>query len=108
MYVPNSLIWANAITNYNANDRRRVVINFQAQHSLSVEHVLGELRRLVTEDARIVQTAPSAPWIAVTDYTDTGVKYNVGVWTSGSDPPNLQAELMRKLQPLTREAKPEA
>ena len=83
MYVPNSLIWANPVTNYSTNDRRRVVINFQAQHGLQVEHVLGELRRLVTDDGRIEQNKP-APWIAVTDYTDTGVKYNVGAWTSAA------------------------
>ncbi|SAL48335.1 MscS mechanosensitive ion channel [Caballeronia peredens] len=103
MYVPNSLIWANAITNYSANDRRRVVINFQAQHGLKVENVLAELRRLTSEDARIVQDGPSAPWVAVTDYTDTGVKFNLGAWTSRSDHQNVQADLLRKIQPLTRE-----
>ncbi|SAK42117.1 MscS mechanosensitive ion channel [Caballeronia hypogeia] len=104
MYVPNSLIWANAITNYSANDRRRVVINFQAQHGLKVEHVLGELRRLMSEDARIVQDGPSAPWVSVTDYTDTGVKFNLGAWTTRTDHQNVQADLLRKIQPLTREA----
>ncbi len=103
MFVPNSLIWANTITNYSTNERRRVVINFQAQHGLSVEHVLGELRRLISEDPRIVQDTP-APWVAVTDYTDTGVKYNVGAWTRADDHANVQADLLRKIQPLTREA----
>jgi small conductance mechanosensitive channel len=107
MYVPNSLIWANAITNYSANDRRRVVINFQAQHGLRVEHVLAELRRMVSEDPRIVQDTP-APWIAVTDYTDTGIKFNLGAWTSAKDHPNVQADLLRKIQPLTRESQPPA
>ncbi|SAK41914.1 MscS mechanosensitive ion channel [Caballeronia calidae] len=103
MYVPNSLIWANAITNYSANERRKVVINFQAQHGLRVEHVLTELRRLTSEDPRIVQDGPSAPWVAVTDYTDTGVKFNLGAWVSRSDHQNVQADLLRKIQPLTRE-----
>jgi small conductance mechanosensitive channel len=107
MFVPNSLIWSNAVTNYSANDRRRVVINFLAQHGLSVEHTLGELRRLISEDARIVQEGPNAPWVAVTDYTDTGIKFNVGAWTSSKDHPNVQADLLRKIQPLTREAKAE-
>jgi small conductance mechanosensitive channel len=102
MYVPNSLIWANPVTNYSTNERRRVVINFQAQHGLQVEHVLGELRKLVSEDSRIEQVKP-APWIAVTDYTDTGVKYNLGAWTSAGDYQNVQADLLRKIQPFTRE-----
>jgi small-conductance mechanosensitive channel len=103
MFVPNSTIWANPITNYSANERRRVVLNFQVAHGQKVEHVLEELRRLVSEDPRIVQEAPSAPWIAVTDYTDTGVKFNVGAWTRASDHASVQAELLRKIQPLTRE-----
>ncbi|WP_332309114.1 mechanosensitive ion channel family protein [Candidatus Burkholderia verschuerenii] len=105
MFVPNSLIWSNAVTNYSANDRRRVVINFQAQHGLRVEHVLAELRRMIGEDARIVQDSP-APWIAVTDYTYTGIKFNVGAWTSAKDHANVQADLLRKIQPLTRETPP--
>jgi small-conductance mechanosensitive channel len=103
MFVPNSLIWANAITNYSANDRRRVVINFQAQHGLKVETVLAELRNLMSQDARIVQDGPSAPWVAVADYTDTGVKYNLGAWTSRSDHQYVMADLLRKIQPYTRE-----
>ena len=103
MYVPNSTIWANPVTNYSANERRRVVINFQAQHGLEVDHVLDELRRLTSEDPRIVQDGPSAPWIAVTDYTDTGVKFNVGAWTRAGDHQKVQADLLRKIQPLTRE-----
>jgi len=103
MFVPNSLIWANAITNYSANDRRRVVINFQSQHGLKVEHVLAELRSLMSEDSRIVQDGPSAPWVAVTDYTDTGVKYNLGAWTNRSDHQYVMADLLRKIQPYTRE-----
>ena len=103
MYVPNSTIWANPVTNYSANERRRVVINFQAQHGLEVDHVLDELRRLTSEDSRIVQDGPSAPWVAVTDYTDTGVKFNVGAWTRASDHQKVQADLLRKIQPLTRE-----
>jgi len=102
MYVPNSIIWANPVTNCSANDQRRVVLNFLVQHGQNVERVLGELRQLVTDDARIVQDGASAPWIAVTDYTDTGVKFNVGVWTRVGDYPNVQADLLRKIQPLTR------
>jgi len=102
MYVPNSIIWANPVTNYSANERRRVVLNFLVQHGQDVERVLAELRRMVAQDARIVQEGASAPWIAVTDYTDTGVKFNVGVWTSAADHPGVQADLLRQIQPLTR------
>jgi small conductance mechanosensitive channel len=108
MFVPNSTIWANPVTNYSANERRRVVLTFQVPHAQSVEHALGSLRKLVENDPRIVDE-PAKPWIAVTDYTDTGVKLNVGVWTRAGDHANVQADLLRQIQPLTKpEPEPEA
>jgi small conductance mechanosensitive channel len=99
MYVPNSTIWANPVTNYSANERRRVVFNFHVPHTQSVERVLTSLRTLIEQDERIMREP--APWTAVTEYTDTGVKVNVGAWTRASDHPNVQADLLRHIQPLT-------
>jgi small-conductance mechanosensitive channel len=102
MFVPNSTLWANPVTNYSANERRRVVLNFHVPHAQSVEHALSSLRTLVQSDSRVIDEPALAPWIAVTDYTDTGVKLNVGVWTRASDHASLQADLLRRIQPLTK------
>ena len=101
MFVPNSTIWANPVTNYSANERRRVVVNFHVPHQQSVEHVLASLKTMVESDSRIVDQ-PARPWIAVTDYTDTGVKITVGAWTRTGDHANVQADLLRQIQPLTK------
>ncbi|SAK81196.1 MscS mechanosensitive ion channel [Caballeronia arationis] len=101
MFVPNSTIWANPVTNFSANDRRRVVLTFHVPHAQSVEHALEQLQKLVASDPRIGDV-PAKPWIAVTDYTDTGVKMNVGVWTRASDHASVQADLLRQIQPLTK------
>ncbi|SAL67996.1 MscS mechanosensitive ion channel [Caballeronia terrestris] len=101
MFVPNSTIWANPVTNYSANERRRVVLTFHVPHAQSVDHALGELQKLVANDPRVIDV-PAKPWIAVTDYTDTGVKLNVGVWTRAGDHAALQADMLRRIQPLTK------
>jgi hypothetical protein len=77
------------------------VLTFHVPHAQSVEHALEQLQKLVASDPRIGDV-PAKPWIAVTDYTDTGVKMNVGVWTRASDHASVQADLLRQIQPLTK------
>jgi small conductance mechanosensitive channel len=99
MFVPNSTLWANPVTNYSANDRRRVVLNFVIPEDQSIEKSLALVRGLVESDPRIINDDKTKPWIAVSDYVDTGVKLNVGVWTQSSDYAAVQADLLRQIKP---------
>ena len=108
MFVPNSAIWANPVTNFSANDRRRVVLNVIIPEDQSIEESLASLRRIVASDPRIINDDNTKPWVAVSDYADTGVKLNVGVWTNRADYVSLQADLLRLIKPgLKPDAKPE-
>jgi len=99
MFVPNSTIWANLVTNFTANDRRRVVLNVIIPEDQNIEESLASLHRIVDTDPRIIIDDKTKPWIAVSDYTDTGVKLNVAVWTNRSDYANVQADLLRQIKP---------
>ncbi|WP_082508395.1 mechanosensitive ion channel family protein [Burkholderia sp. Leaf177] len=99
MFVPNSTIWANPVTNFTANDRRRVVLNVVIPEDQNIEESLASLRRIVETDPRIINDEKTKPWIAVSEYTDTGVKLNIGVWTNRTDYQNLQADLLRQIKP---------
>jgi small-conductance mechanosensitive channel len=99
MFVPNSTIWANPVTNFTANDRRRVVLNVIIPDDQNIEESLASLHRIVDTDPRIIIDDKTKPWIAVSDYTDTGVKLNVAVWTNRSDYANVQADLLRQIKP---------
>lgn len=99
MFVPNSSIWANPVTNFTANERRRVVLNVVIPEDQNIEESLASLHRIVKTDQRIINDDKTTPWIAVSEYTDTGVKLNVGVWTSRADYPNVQADLLRQIKP---------
>jgi small conductance mechanosensitive channel len=108
MFVPNSAIWANPVTNFSANDRRRVVLNVIIPEDQSIEESLASLRRIVASDPRIINDDNTKPWVAVSDYADTGVELNVGVWTNRADYASLQADLLRLIKPgLKPDAKPE-
>ena len=99
MFVPNSAIWANPVTNFTVNDRRRVVLNVTIPEDQDIEESLASLHRIVETDPRIINDDKNKPWIAVSDYTDTGVKLNVGVWTSRTDYASVQADLLRQIKP---------
>ena len=79
MFVPNSTIWANPVTNFTANDRRRVVLNVIIPEGQNIEESLASLHRIVDTDPRIIIDDKTKPWIAVSDYTDTGVKLNLSL-----------------------------
>jgi len=109
MFVPNSTIWANPVTNFTANERRRVVLNVTIAEDQNIEESLASLHRIVKTDPRIIDDDATKPWIAVAEYTDTGVKLNVGVWTSRADYPNVQADLLRQIKPGIRpDSKPDS
>jgi small-conductance mechanosensitive channel len=99
MFVPNSTLWANPLTNFTVNDRRRVVLNVVIPEEHDIEESLSALHRLVSDDPRIIRDDSTQPWIAVADYTDTGVKLNVGVWTRRTDYAAVQADLLRQIKP---------
>jgi small-conductance mechanosensitive channel len=99
MFVPNSTIWANPVTNYTANNRRRVVLNVIIPEDQNIEESLALLHRIVETDPRIINEDKTKPWIAVSEYTDTGVKLNVAVWTNRTDYANVQADLLRQIKP---------
>ncbi|MGV7243307.1 mechanosensitive ion channel family protein, partial [Caballeronia sp. M23-90] len=99
MFVPNSTIWANPVTNFTANDRRRVVLNVIIPEDQNIEKTLASLHRIVETDPRIINDEKNKPWIAVSEYTDTGPKLNIGVWTNRTDYANVQADLLRQIKP---------
>ncbi len=107
MFVPNSTIWANPVTNFTANDRRRVVLNVIIPEDQNIEESLASLHRIVETDPRIINDDKTKPWIAVSDYTDTGVKLNIAVWTNRTDYANVQADLLRQIKPGIKPAVPE-
>lgn len=99
MFVPNGTIWSSPVTNFSANNRRRVVINVIIPEDQNVEEALTSLRKIVESDPRVINDDSAKPWIAVADYADTGIKLNVGAWTNRADYAALQADLLRQIKP---------
>jgi len=76
--VPNSQIMSSIITNYSANDTRRVDFTVGVSYSDDIDEVRAALQSLVDADERIMKDKDIA--IVVTELADSSVNFTVRVW----------------------------
>ena len=81
--VPNSQIMDSIITNYSANDTRRVDLTVGVSYDDDLDKVTATLRELVEADDRILKEP--ACQIAVLELADSSVNFVVRPWTRTSD-----------------------
>jgi len=81
--VPNSQIMDAIITNYSANDTRRVDMVVGVSYSDDLDKVRATIEELITADNRILDEP--APLIAVSELADSSVNFVVRPWVATSD-----------------------
>lgn len=81
--IPNGSLVNASITNYSAQDTRRVDWTFGIAYGDSVEDAQKILNRLITEDERILKDP--APFVALSELADSSVNIVVRVWAKTSD-----------------------
>lgn len=81
--VPNSAVMSDTITNYSANDTRRVDMVFGVGYGDSLDTVKQCLQEIVSSDSRVHQDP--APVIAVAELADNSVNFAVKVWADTGD-----------------------
>ncbi len=81
--VPNSQIMDSIITNYSANDTRRVDMVVGVSYSDDIDKVRKTLEDLIAADDRILPEP--APTIAVSALADSSVNFVVRPWVKTSD-----------------------
>ena len=81
--VPNSQIMGSIITNYSANDTRRVDMTFGVSYSDDLDLVHKELRALVDADERILKDPEVT--IKVHSLADSSVNFIVRPWVKTAD-----------------------
>ena len=81
--VPNSQIMGSTITNYSANDTRRVDLTIGVSYDDDLDKVRGELEALMAADERILK---DPAWtIAVSELADSSVNFAVRPWVKTAD-----------------------
>ena len=81
--VPNSQIMGSIITNYSANDKRRIDMVFGVSYSDDLDKVRANLEELIAADERILKDP--APVIAVSELADSSVNFIVRPWVATAD-----------------------
>jgi len=81
--VPNGQIMGSIITNYSANDTRRVDMVVGVSYADDLDKVHKVLRELVDADARILKDPECV--IAVAELADSSVNFVVRPWTATAD-----------------------
>ena len=81
--VPNSQIMGTTITNYSANETRRVDLVVGVSYSDDIDKVRKELQDLVAADDRILDDP--AVTIAVSELADSSVNFVVRPWVKTAD-----------------------
>ena len=81
--VPNSQIMGSIITNYSANDTRRVDMVIGVSYEDDLDKVRSTLQELIAADERILDDP--APTIAVSELADSSVNFVVRPWVKTAD-----------------------
>jgi len=103
VYISNSQLWTSPVVNYTAISMRRIGIELTLSWESDIEKALEVLRSMVGADPRVLNEG-GAPWIAVEDYTDHGIRFGIGVWVPRTDYDNARADLLRLLKPTLEDA----
>jgi small conductance mechanosensitive channel len=94
--VPNSQIMGSTITNYSANDTRRVDLVVGVSYDDDLDQVRKELQALVTADDRIL--GDPAVTIAVSELADSSVNFVVRPWVKSADYWGVKFELTEAIK----------
>ncbi len=81
--LPNSSIWGSTITNFSANDTRRVDFVFGIGYGSSIDVAMETILKLIQADDRVHKDPE--PFMAVSNLGDSSVDITVRVWCDKGD-----------------------
>jgi small conductance mechanosensitive channel len=81
--VPNGAIFSSNITNYSANETRRIDMVFGIGYDDDLKQAKAILQRILSEDERILKEP--APLVALGELADSSVNFNVRPWVASGD-----------------------
>ena len=94
--VPNSKVTGDNITNYSANDTRRVDIVAGVSYGDNIDKVRKVLSEIQTEDERILKDP--APMIALVELGNSSVNFTVRSWVKTADYWNVFFDTQEKIK----------
>lgn len=81
--IPNAQITGGTISNYTANDTRRIDLTVGVSYDNDIKKAKQVIEGVLAADARILKTP--APTVAVSELADSSVKFVVRPWVKSAD-----------------------
>ncbi|MCH8100905.1 MAG: mechanosensitive ion channel [Proteobacteria bacterium] len=94
--IPNSQIMNSIITNYSANDTRRIDMVIGVSYDDDLDKVRATLEALIADEARILQDP--ATLIAVAELADSSVNFFVRPWVKSGDFSSVKFDLTEAIK----------
>jgi len=96
LHVPNSLVYAGTVTNYNAESSRRVDMTIAIGYDADIPQAKSVIAAIVAAESRVAQ-AP-APEIAVQEIQQAAVLLAVRVWVQTADYGGVRSDLLERFK----------
>ena len=81
--IPNSALTSSTVTNYSAEPRRRVDLDFSASYGDDIDKVRAAILSVANGIPQVLKD-PAAE-VMVSEHSDSAVKYRVRAWCKGED-----------------------
>ena len=94
--VPNAQVNSGTITNYSANDTRRVDLVIGVSYGDDLDKVRSVIQRVLAADERVLKDP--APQIAVMALADSSVNFTVRPWAKSSDYWGLYFDMQEQIK----------
>lgn len=96
IYIPNSSLIGNNITNFSEKETRRVDLVFGIGYGDDIDTARNIINELINADQRIMKDP--APFVAVSELADSSVNFVVRVWTDKADYWGVHFDLTEKVK----------
>lgn len=105
VFVPNSQIWSNPVINYSCGGTQRIEVDVSLVQRKDVDAAIGELKKLVADEPRVLGGSTLAPMITVADYPDHGgATLRIAAWVRTPDASLAGGELQEHAQAALEQA----
>lgn len=94
--IPNGQIASAKITNYTAEERRRVDLKFNTSYDAPVELVKQTLQSVIRSHPKVLEEP--APFARVSAYKDSSIEYTVRVWCATADYWEVYSDLLEQVK----------
>jgi small conductance mechanosensitive channel len=92
--VPNSLVYAGTITNYNAESTRRIDLTIAIGYDADIPQARSVITAIIAAEARVAKSP--VPEVVVQDVLTTVVTLAVRVWVASSDYGSVRSDLLER------------